>query len=93
MSVNIPRRTFIKQACVVLAVIPALTLSAAAGAVTNTELRKKLQYQPTPKDGMSCNVCLEFLAGKTERDFGRCKVIPGDDEISPAGYCIKWNSM
>ena len=42
---------------------------------------------------MTCAVCLEFLPSKVENGPGGCKLLPGDDEISPNGYCIRWNTM
>ncbi len=56
-------------------------------------MRQQLQYQNTPEGAMSCRSCLEFLAGNSEQQAGRCKLIPDDDEIAPNGYCIKWNTM
>lgn len=56
-------------------------------------MRAELQYQNVPKDNMNCSTCLEFIPGKTDKDLGKCKVIPEDDEISPNGYCTKWNTM
>ena len=81
------RRQFLKTA----ALLPLVLISQGAGARTNSSLRSDLKYQPMPKDGMSCSSCLEFIPG--DKDLGRCRVIPNDDEISPNGYCTKWNSM
>lgn len=93
MSTNLTRRKFFKTASIALALIPLVAISRRATANTNTAVRAKLKYQNTPKDNMSCTTCLEFIPGKTEKDLGGCKVIPGDDEISPDGYCTSWNSM
>ncbi len=82
-----PRRNFLKVA----AVLPLILISRQACARTNAGLREQLKYQATPKGDMSCSSCLEFIPG--DKDLGRCRVIPGDDEISPSGYCTKWNSM
>ncbi len=93
MSKNITRREFLKTASFALVLIPAVTFSRSAMANTNLTVRAELKYQDLPKDNMSCTTCLEFIPGKTGKDFGKCKVIPGDDEISPSGYCSKWNTM
>ena len=93
MSTNITRREFLKTVGVALVLIPAVTFSRSAMANVNSKVRAELKYQNMPKDNMSCTTCLEFIPGKTDKDLGKCKVIPGDDEISPDGYCAKWNTM
>ena len=93
MDTNLSRRNLLKIASVSLALIPLVAITRQARANSNTAVRDKLKYQNTPKDGMSCTSCLEFIPGKTDKDLGGCKVIPGDDEISPNGYCISWNTM
>ncbi len=84
---NTTRRKFLQ----ISALLPLFLTTQKAGAQTNASLRKEFQYQDKPKDDMSCSSCLEFIPGS--KKMGRCRVIPGDDEISPDGYCTKWNSM
>jgi len=93
MNTNLTRRKFFQTAGIALVLLPIVGISRQAMANTNKALRDKLKYQNTPKDNMSCTACLEFVPGKSEKDLGGCKVIPGDDEISPDGYCTSWNSM
>lgn len=93
MSTELTRRKFLKTAGFAVVLTPFVALSRQARANTNDLVRAQLKYQNAPKDNMSCNTCLEFIPGKTDKDLGRCKVIPGDDEISPNGYCTKWNTM
>ena len=93
MSKNLTRREFLKTASFTLVLIPLVAISKQAKANTNAKLRTEFKYQNTPKDGMNCSACLEFIPGKTDKDSGKCKVIQGDDEISPNGYCTKWNTM
>lgn len=93
MHNDITRRQFLKSAGIALVLIPLVTLSKQAMASTNAKVRAELKYQNSPKDGMSCSACLEFIPGKTDKDLGKCKVIPEDDEISPNGYCTKWNTL
>jgi hypothetical protein len=93
MNTNHNRRKFLKIASVSLALIPLVCANRQAVAATNAAIRSKLKYQDTPKDNMVCTTCLEFVAGKNKDALGKCNVIPGDDEISPNGYCISWNSM
>jgi hypothetical protein len=33
---------------------------------------------------------MQFVPGKTEKNKGGCKVMPGDTEISSQGYCTAW---
>lgn len=93
MSTDLMRRKFLKTAGSAMVLIPLASVSRQARASTNPVLRAELHYQDFPKDNMSCTTCLEFIPGKTGKDLGRCKMIPGDDEISPNGYCTKWNTM
>jgi hypothetical protein len=93
MDIHLTRREFLKNASATLISIPVLVISGQAYASSNKTLRLQLKYQDTPKDNMDCLTCLEFVPGKSDKDLGGCKVIPGDDEISPKGYCISWNSM
>jgi hypothetical protein len=93
MDTNLSRRKLLKLASASLALIPLVIIARPACAKTNAAVRVQLKYQDTPKDGMICATCLEFSPGKTPKDQGTCRVIPGDDEISPNGYCTSWNSM
>ncbi len=93
MNTNQNRRKFLKIAGVSFALIPLACATNSATAATNAAVRAKLKYQDTPRDKMICATCLEFVAGKTQTDLGKCNVIPGDDEISPNGYCVSWNTM
>ncbi len=86
------RRKFLKITGMAIATVS----WAAAGPVaagTNAPLREQFKYQDKPDDGRSCASCLEFIPGKTDKTPGACKRIPGDDEISPDGYCVLWNTM
>lgn len=88
MSANRNRRTLLKFTGLALAAV-----MGRAEATTNAALRAKLKYRDSPNGNMSCTNCLEFIPGKTGQGPGRCNKIPGDDEISPNGYCMAWNSM
>ncbi len=93
MSTDLTRRRFLKAGGLGLVSISLAAMTRQAGATTNPVVRAQLKYQDTPKDDMRCSTCLEFIPGKSDKDSGRCRVIPGDDEISPDGYCTKWNTM
>ena len=84
------RRRFLKTGAVALAMIPVLVVSGRADAATNAAVRTSLKYQGKPEGDKSCGNCIQFVPGKTAKDLGGCKVIAGDTEISPQGYCIAW---
>jgi len=93
MSKNLNRRKWMKSISGALILAPLFFLPRQASAKINESLRVQFKYQNTPKENMSCASCLEFLPGKTNKDLGGCKILPGDDEISPDGYCTGWNTM
>jgi hypothetical protein len=85
-----PRRQFLKIGVVALAMIPVMVVSGRADATTNAALRTSLKYQGKPEGDKSCANCMQFVPGASAKDLGGCKVIPGDTEISPQGYCMVW---
>ncbi len=85
---GMPRRRFLATGTV-LAMIPLICAPGASVAATNASLRTSLKYQGKPEGDKSCANCAQFVAGPT-KDLGGCKIIPGDTEISPHGYCIAW---
>ena len=84
------RRQFLRTSGMALAMIPILAISDRAIAATNAALRGSLKYQDTPQAEKQCSNCLQFVPGKTAKDKGGCKIMPGDTEISPQGYCAAW---
>ena len=93
IGIDLARRNWLKNTGGVLISLPLIFISRQAGAKINAAQRSEFKYQQMPKEDMSCITCLEFLPGKTDKDLGGCKLLPGDDEVSPAGYCIRWNTM
>ena len=85
-----PRRQFLKIGAAALAMIPVMIVSGRANATTNAVLRTSLKYQGKPEGDKSCANCMQFVPGASAKDLGGCKVIPGDTEISPQGYCMVW---
>jgi hypothetical protein len=85
-----PRRQFLKVGGAALAMIPIMVVSGQAGAATNASLRTALKYQGKPDGDKSCANCLQFVPGPSAKDLGSCKIIAGDTEISPQGYCTAW---
>jgi hypothetical protein len=84
---SLSRRTLIKLGCTALAAIPVLCVTGRAFAATNAGLRKSFNYKDSPKDGKNCLGCGQFVPGASPTAPGGCKVIPGDTEIAPNGYC------
>jgi hypothetical protein len=41
-----------------------------------------VQYQPTPKDGAKCNLCVNWV------EPNACKIVAGT--ISPSGWCVAY---
>jgi hypothetical protein len=82
------RRSWLKLVSGAAVAAPFALLAQGASAAQNESMRKSLQYQPTPKDGKQCSGCVQFVPGKTAADLGDCKIMAGDTEIAPAGYCL-----
>lgn len=89
-SSQIERRQFLKLGSAALAIIPVIAFSGRAAAATNAAMRASLKYQDKPEGEKHCANCAQFVPGKTAKDKGGCKVMPGDTEISPQGYCTAW---
>jgi hypothetical protein len=83
------RRQFIAIGGIAL---PLLIVSAPSSAATNAAMRTALKYQNTPNGDKDCARCAQFIPGKTPTGPGGCKVIAGDTEISPHGYCSAWTA-
>ena len=81
------RRSILKGAAFLacVAIVPAL--STGNKAFAEGKLAKEaVQYQDGPKGGKDCDDCIQFIAGKTPKAEGTCKVVEG--AISPHGYCL-----
>ena len=83
------RRQFIKIGGIVL---PLLVVTGRSSAATNASMRSALKYQDTPSSGKSCAGCAQFVPGKAAAGPGGCKIMPGDTEISPQGFCTAWTA-
>ena len=93
MTHNLTRRRVIRIGLLPAVALPLGLLAPPARAQTNPSTRAQLHYQDTPMKDQACLACLEFVPGKSEADRGGCKVIPGDDEIAPTGWCTGWNTL
>ena len=93
MPLDPARRRLITTAGTTLVALPLMFVAHSSWAKTDAAGRARLQYQASPKDAMNCASCLEFLPGANSQAPGGCKLLPGDDEISPTGYCTAWNTL
>jgi hypothetical protein len=53
-------------------------------------MRTSLKYQAKPEGDKSCGNCMQFVPGANAKANGGCKLLAGDTEISPTGYCVAW---
>ncbi|HTH77897.1 MAG TPA: high-potential iron-sulfur protein [Ramlibacter sp.] len=83
------RRQFIAIGGIAL---PLLVVSTPSSAATNAAMRTALKYQNTPNGDKDCAKCAHFVPGKSASGPGGCKLMPGDTEISPRGYCTAWTA-
>jgi hypothetical protein len=85
-----PRRRFLKIGGAALAAIPLMIVIGRADAATNAAMRASFKYQGKPEGDKRCASCVQFVPGASAKDLGGCKIMPGDTEISPQGYCMAW---
>ena len=76
-------------AALALLAVSAATVASADAAI-NTALRTSLQYRGEPEGEMRCANCMQFIPGTSAQELGACKIMAGDTEISPQGYCLAW---
>ena len=84
------RRHFVKIGSATIVAIPLLALTNRSLAATNAALRTSLKYQDKPNGDKDCAGCTQFVPGTSPTSLGGCKLMPGDTEISPKGYCTAW---
>ncbi len=86
------RRWFLKIAVAGTAGTALVAASGSALASANAPVRTSMKYQDKPAaNGDKCAGCIHFVAGKTAADKGGCKIITGDNEISPNGWCVAYS--
>jgi hypothetical protein len=86
------RRQFVKIGGAAMVAIPILAATGSASAATNAQMRAALKYQDKPNGDKDCAGCMQFIPGKKPTDLGGCKIMAGDTEISPKGYCTAWTA-
>lgn len=91
-EIDLCRRKFIRFGSVTLAAMPLVVVSNIAASTTNPGARSALKYQNQPVAGKSCSGCTQFDSGTMLTTLGSCKLMPGDNEISPNGYCAAWGA-
>lgn len=84
------RRVWLKAVTGAAVAAPLVFFSRHSLATKNDALRASLKYQDKPSGTKHCANCLQFVPGKTPKDNGGCKILPGDTEISPDAYCVAW---
>jgi len=84
------RRVWLKAATGAAIAAPLVFFTRQSLAAKNDALRGSLKYQETPSGAKQCSNCMQFVPGKTAKDKGGCKILPGDTEISPTGYCVAY---
>ena len=84
------RRRFVRIGGATMVVIPLLALTGRSLAATNAAMRTSLKYQNKPEGDKDCANCSQFVPGSSPTANGGCKLMPGDTEISPKGYCVAW---
>ena len=84
------RRRFLTLGAAAIATLPVIGLSRHAEAATNAALRTALKYQTKPEGDKNCANCLHFVPVADAKKPGGCKIMPGDTEIAPQGYCVGW---
>ena len=84
------RRVWLKAAAGAAVAAPLVFFARQGLAAKNDALRGSLKYQDTPSGTKRCDNCMQWVAGKTAKDKGGCKILPDDTEISPSGFCVAW---
>ena len=50
--------------------------------------KQAMQYQDKPKDGQTCDTCMQWEPGANAGAPGTCKVVEGP--VSPKGWCVAY---
>ena len=50
--------------------------------------KQAMQYQEQPKDGQTCDTCMQWVPGANAGAPGTCKVVEGP--VSPKGWCVAY---
>jgi len=85
---DVSRRSIVKCGVCALTGIAIASLSRTAISAADTKLAKSaVQYVDAGKEeGKDCDDCIQFIAGRSPRSVGTCKIVEG--EINPHGHCI-----
>jgi hypothetical protein len=87
---SLNRRALLRRAVATAAAVPIMAVASRAQAAQNAALRGALKYQDQPNKGQQCSACVHWVPGPTPTARGGCKIIPGDNEIAPQGWCTAW---
>jgi hypothetical protein len=50
--------------------------------------KQAMQYQDQPKNGQTCDTCVQWIPGPAPDAPGACKVVEGP--INPKGWCVAY---
>lgn len=84
------RRHLFRQGAVIAggAALGGLMLKAKALAQEGTESKAMAKYQEKPHGSQECDVCMQYISGRTSSAAGTCKIVAGS--ISPKGWCMNF---
>jgi hypothetical protein len=88
-----PGLQYLKIGRALLAMGPIAPHATQEVAFKNDTMRASLKYHDHPGPDMGhCSGCAYFIPGEADVSLGRCKLMWGDTEVSPLGYCSGWHS-
>ena len=84
------RRRFVKIGSASIVAIPLLALTGRSFAATNAAMRDCAQVPGQAQRRQGVRRLHAVRSWQDARRPGGCKLMPGDTEISPKGYCTAW---
>lgn len=77
------RRQALRTGMMALGATAAIATRATTAHAQDQKIAQELvQYQATPKDGLKCNACSQWV------EPNACKIVAG--KIAPTGYCVAY---
>jgi hypothetical protein len=87
---EVSRRSVFKSGITALGGIAIISVTGRKAWAADKKLSKSMviYVDASKNEGKDCDDCIYFVAGKTADAPGSCKIVEG--EISPHGYCIRF---